>query len=305
MALQEDIDDTGDVISVNGQATDVEDKDAPATPEDRGDVVTDPDAPEEPKSAAKTDPEPEDHPTESSKPQTIPKIRFDEVNNRKNELAAELAEAQRQIEELRRGTAPKAATAEPAQATFDMEAKEKDYIEALMDGNAELAMSIRREINSQIVERATEQVEVKNQRRQEANALETVSTQAVTDYPYLDTPEGAEALELIIASRDAKISRGMQPAQALREAVNTIAPKFAPNPGDPPRRELTASETKTDTRATAAVARGAAASNLQPPSMQLGAGDRAAAGRVNVGEMSEEQFENLSIAEKKRLRGDQ
>ena len=100
MALQEDDDTTGDVISVNGTATETLDDDTqPAEKEDRGDVVTTDDEATDEESAAPAKAEPE---TESHKPQTIPKVRFDEVNNRKNELAAELAEAQRRIDEARR-----------------------------------------------------------------------------------------------------------------------------------------------------------------------------------------------------------
>lgn len=308
MALQEDTDTTGDVISVNGQATDLP-EDTTKVAEDRGDVVADPEAASEPakeapKPAASTDPDPGD----SHKPQTIPKVRFDEVNNKKNELAEQLAEAQRVIDSLRQSTqtaAPSATTSTTSTPAFDADAKEQEYIDALLDGNSDLAKSIRRDINNHLMEQAAERVEINTQQRQAAATLQSVSTQAVADFPYLDTDEGAEALELILASRDAKVARGMNIAQALREAVATIAPKFAPDPNTTPPRESTTESARTDTRTTAAIARGAADSNLQPPSLQLGSGDRNSGGRVNVSDMSEEQFENLSAADKKRLRGDQ
>lgn len=57
--------------------------------------------------------------------------------------------------------------------------------------------------------------------------LETAATQAVIDYPFLDTPEGAEALRKIMERRDALIHQGTYPATALRQAVATVAPGYA------------------------------------------------------------------------------
>lgn len=295
MALQEDEDTTGDVISVNGAETENTEQ---AEAEDRGDVIAE-DAPEvepakEVKPAAEVQPEPD------AKPQSIPKSRFDEVNNRKNELAAELVEAQRVIDSLR---AP-ATTPSAAATAFDEDAKEQEYIDAMLDGNADLAKSIRREINANLISQTVQQVRAETAHEQAATSLQQASSKAVSEFPYLDTEEGAEALELIVASRDAKIAKGMSPAAALSAAVATIAPKFAPASDETPLRELTTANPATDTRTAAALARGAADSNLQPPTVQAGTGNRAIAGRVNVAEMSEEQFENLTLAEKRRARGD-
>ena len=292
MALQEDDDTTGDVISINGTSTD--NSDIEETTEDRGDVITE-DAPAaEP---AKVEPAAEAPPEPDLKPQSIPKSRFDEVNNRKNELAAELAEAQRLIESLRLPAPDKP-------AAFDEDTKEQEYIDAMLDGNSDLAKALRREINANLVSQTVQQVRAENAHEQAATSLQQASSKAVYEFPYLDTEDGAEALELIVASRDAKIAKGMSPAAALSAAVASIAPKFAPLNDDTPLRELTGGASKTDTRTAAALARGAADSNLQPPTVHAGIGNRATAGRVNVADMSEEQFENLTLAEKRRARGD-
>lgn len=299
MALQEDNDVTGDVISVNGEPAAVIEK---TEKEDRGDDFS-PEESDKPAIEAKPEPEPR----KEVVPQHIPKARFDEVNTKKNELAEQLAEAQRQITELRTATKPVVPAAEQKPA-FDEDAKEQEYIDALMDGNNDLAKSIRREINahmrSQVTEEVTQAVETRSTQRQVATSLAQASAQAVADFPYLDTEDGEEALELIVSLRDSKIAKGMTPAQALREAVEKIAPKFAPVEGDTPSRELTGTKAATDTRTANALARGATDSTLQPPSAQVGVGNRATNGRVNVSDMSEDQFENLSAADKKRLRGD-
>ena len=298
MALQEDDDTTGDVISVNGQATEVLDDDKAKEAEDRGDVIAEA-IPEAPANTAPDAKKEEEHAPEA-RPQHIPKSRFDEVNNRKNELASELAEAHRVIESLR---TPEATVA-PAATAFDEDTKEQAYIDAMLDGDADLAKSLRREINANLVSQTVQQVRAETAQEQAAATLKQASAQAVADFPYLDTDEGADALELIVASRDAKIARGMPPAEALRSAVATIAPKFAPESDETPRRELTLVKPAADTRTATALARGAADSNLQPPTIQAGTGNRATAGRVDVAAMSEEQFENLTLAEKKRARGD-
>ena len=122
-------------------------------------------------------------------------------------------------------------------------------------------------------------------------------------YPWLNQPESDDVLELILAARDRKIAAGMPPHLALADAANTIAPRFAPA-GDTPSGDLPKVAAAKDTRPAAALARGAADSTAQPPALQAGIGQRATATRVNVSQMTEEQFEALTPAEKKRLRGD-
>lgn len=61
-----------------------------------------------------------------------------------------------------------------------------------------------------------------------AARLERVAAQVVATYPYLNTPEGAQALALIIADRDARIASGWEAGSALLEAANLIAPAHMP-----------------------------------------------------------------------------
>src|SRR3990167_587447 len=98
--------------------------------------------------------EPADPAKDVQKPQYIPKARFDEVNNEKNTLKSELAEAQRLIESLSAQPAPPAKAETPP--AFDEDAQEVAYAEALMDGDATKAAGIRREINANIRAQATQ-----------------------------------------------------------------------------------------------------------------------------------------------------
>lgn len=274
--------------------------------EDRGDVVT-PDVsvealkelakeqPEEPKPEGKPDEKPEDD--ERHSPNMIPKARFNEVNEAKKQAMRDLEEAQAEIERLRAQSQPP----KDQPKVFDEVAQERAYVEALMEGDTDKATQIRHEINANLREQAALEIEARMTQRQAATALQEVSTQAVKDWPYLDTPDGALAIKTIIALRDADIAKGVQAHIALRDAVSQIAPRFAPASDEktaPPAEKLA------DTRTADAIKRGAKESQQQPPSVQAGIGNRATEGRVNVEKMDEDQFRSLTDAEKRRLRGD-
>ncbi|WP_019573454.1 hypothetical protein [Curvibacter lanceolatus] len=321
-------------IVIDTTATVVDD-DTLTGKEDRGDVV-DPELSAEnlekiAKGAAAdgatdpddTDPAPEDGnaETRSATGARIPKARFDEVNEQRKQAQREAEEARAETERIRAEMealrrAPASATAAspapaapatPAAPAFDVKAQERAYAEALLEADVDKAMEIRERINAHLSAeaeaKATSRVTQELTARQMAEALDRASDQAVKDFPYLNTPEGADALDIILAARDAKIARGMPAHEALAEAVKTIAPKFAPA-SDTPSGDSTAAPAARDTRSAAAVARGAADSIRQPPQLTAGVGDRTTAGRVNVETMTDADFENLSLTEKRRLRGD-
>lgn len=253
--------------------------------------------------------------------QRIPKGRFNEVNERRKALETENQQLRRELEEARKGKAPAAAPA-PAQASaapaaspaaapapaavvaFDPDAKEQEYIEALMAGDTGKAAKIRREINAHIVSEASAKAESTVSRREATKLLNEEVAATLQAHPWLDTEDGADALELIQAARDSAIAKGVPPYKALRDAVAKIAPRFAPAGSRTPAGELPGAGGQGDTRTANAIKRGAADSEAQPALVQSGIGNRATAGRVNVAQLDEEQFANLSEAEKRRLRGD-
>ncbi len=67
-----------------------------------------------------------------------------------------------------------------------------------------------------------------------AITLEQAALEIARAYPYLDTPEGQRALELIIVERDALIARGVDPVQALYSAAQRIAPEHQPRASNKP-----------------------------------------------------------------------
>lgn len=243
----------------------------------------------------------------------IPKGRFNEVNEARKAAEARADAAEQEVARLRAASAAPAPApvaspaAAPATADFDADAKEQEFIAALMEGDATKAAKVRREINSNLVLEATRQAEVQLNQRDAARQVDRVVAKSIKDHPWLDRPEGADAVEMITALRDRFIAQGKPVHQALADAVAKIAPKYAPAAtagADTPSRDLPEAGKPLDTRGARAVSRGAADSIAQPPALQAGIGNRATAARVDVAELTDDQFAALPEAEKKRLRGD-
>ncbi|MFN7152942.1 MAG: hypothetical protein ACK4OE_04555 [Acidovorax sp.] len=248
----------------------------------------------------------------------IPKGRFNEVNQQRKEAQAALALANKELERYRAqeaaaakapSAAPAPAAVAPAQAPAaatptDLDAQEEAYEQALIEGDTKKAAQIRRAMNESMLAQAKAEAVQELTQRQTAQLLETTAKNVNDAFPYLSTEAGAEALDLILAARDRKFAKGMPAHLALLEAANTIAPKFAPEGEDTPSRVSDSTPSAKDLRPAAALARGAADSTAQPPALQAGIGQRATATRVNVAQLTEEQFEALTPAEKSRLRGD-
>ena len=259
---------------------------------------------------------------------SVPHSRFNEVNERRKEAERLLEQERAENARLRSqqqapaeaGAAKEGAAAakqaEQAQAqAFDFDAKESDYLNALMEGETEKAMRIRREVNAALVEQARsnakaearaelEQAEAQRSQKAAMDALSEEAVSVVKNFPYLDTEEGQVAMEMIIERRNSLAAKGMAPHLALREAAALIAPRFAPA-GSTPAKDLKTGAPQADSREAAARTRGAQASVAQPPVPAAGVGNRATGSdTTDVAQMDDDQFDRLSEAEKRRLRGD-
>ena len=228
----------------------------------------------------------------------IPKARFNEVNEERKKALNELEAAKAEIERLRAATekpsapAPAVASAAASDDT-DIDAKEQEYAEALYEGDGKKAAAIRREINEQLVKQATAQARevaaAEFTARESKTLLQAAVQTTLAAYPWLNDPEGADALDLILAARDQRISNGMPAHLALIEAVNKIAPKFAPD-SDTPSRVSEKPEPAKDLRTSAAIARGLTDSDRQPAAAQAGIGNRATPNRIDWKALDEDQF---------------
>lgn len=243
----------------------------------------------------------------------IPKTRFNEVNEERKEALRKLEEANAELERLR-AAAPKppAATPAPAAASApaadetDIDAKEQEYAEALYAGDGKKAAAIRREINQHLVEQATakarEVAAGEFTARESKTLLQAAFQTTMAAYPWLDEPEGAEAVDMILAYRDQLHRTGVPVHLALQQAASKIAPKFAPEGGTPSRVSETAEPAK-DLRTPAAIARGVADSDRQPAAVQAGIGNRATPNRIDWKALDEDQFAAVPKDELKKALG--
>jgi hypothetical protein len=234
-------------------------------------------------------------------PGFVPIARLNEVIEQRRVLLDQVANL---------STAAPAAAAKPAAPApsaapaFDELSTERKYAELLADGDFDAAAKLRLEINGHLEQRAEERFSQKQALAQAQSSVTEAAAQAVSDYPYLDTADGEIAMVAIVAQRDNLIRQGIAPGAALAQAVGEIAPKFAPEGSATPGKELQSAALRVDTRPIAAAARGLRDIGSQPPIVTAGAGNRATAGKVDVEDMTEAQFEALTPQEKSRLRGD-
>lgn len=238
---------------------------------------------------------------EAAKPIMIPKYRFDEVSAKMRDALKRAAEAEAKLAAI-------PATQTAGDETFDFDAAELEYMEALSEeGDREKALAIRKQI------RAAEQAALRSQTSGNVTAVtaqqdidtafDEVVECAVTLYPFLDStkPEtmNAKAVKMVTALRDSYLAEGKNEAAALSLAVSEVGPLFSV----PDATVEKPAKTEAQVRAEAALTRNAQASRQQPA--PLGKyGEQGGKRTVNVAEMSEAEFDALPETEKSRLRGD-
>lgn len=159
----------------------------------------------------------------SKREKWIPRARFDAVNER---LKAERARRQ----ELEAQAQAQTQTKQQAAPAFDFEAKEKAYMEAVLDGNTEQALAIRKEI------RAAEQAEYESRVKQavseapkhtkEALALDGAVAEMESTYAEFN-PEhedfNQELTDEALALFRGFVGQGYDRAAALRKAATYVA----------------------------------------------------------------------------------
>lgn len=312
-----------------------DDLDAPGDDEDRGDAVNPEDADTEGlKKLAGGEEEEEEEVEEEEdagkKKPAQPVVshgRFHEVNEAlKSERAARL----RLEEELARarGSAPAPQKQEPSRPTFDVDAKEEEYANALIEGDTKKAAAIRKEINAELTRVAREEAEANAasayQQAAQKSAFNKAVVETIAKYPFLNS-EGeeadSEAIDEVIALRDFYHTKKDMPLdEALRKAAERVAKtREAPKPDEEEPDETEAGEGQqqeqrkpaavkkpsiAELRKAQALRRNAEAAKQQPASMGAGTGNRSESSKIDPEAMDEEAFEKLSEKEKAKLRGD-
>jgi hypothetical protein len=245
----------------------------------------------------------------------IPKARLDQVIAQREELkqyAARLEEREDKLLKLLEATqAPK--EQEPAKPVFDMDAKEGEALDAMLEGDADRYKQIRAEINRHLLEEARANVSniesfatkaakeearaIKDEERFQM-AVDTFSEQ----YPFLNAGDkdfNEEALVTIDKLYQKFLGAGDSKTEALTEAVMLIAPKYAK-----PEKEESLSRAKGARRAKA-VKKAADAANSTPPETKGRSTQKVEEFSYEaLAAMSEAEYRKLPNSIKKKLRGD-
>lgn len=238
-------------------------------------------------------------------PHMIPKSRFDEVNEERKWLRQQLERTHGTTEDdgAGEGEADQSQQPEP----FDFDGAEDQYMEAMYNGDKEEAKRIRRQINEEnrkvSKQDAAQTVSQEATQREQTADLNAAASEVIQRFPQLNSEDentaNADAISRTVMLRNAYINEGYGLGESLRHAAADAAKLFdlndttkAPDSGGEPDRT------------TQARRRNAEAANRQPPAMP-GIGSRGQSDTdVDVESMSEDEFDNLSEAEKSRLRGD-
>ena len=228
----------------------------------------------------------------------VPKARLDEVLNKQKAL-------QKQIDDMKAAQQP----APDAPEEFDFVAKEMDYQNHLLDGDAEKAASVRAEIRQaervQIEYEMTQKMTDTVSNNHQANALQQAAAALEADFPVFDQKSTAydEAMTTeVIELRDAFMVQGANPVAALSRAAKFVITEN--NLVDNSETGSTLGTTDEISKKRAEVNKKLKAAGAQPPEM----GGEGAATRgekaLDLTSMTEEEFDALPEATLKRLRGD-
>ena len=186
--------------------------------------------------------------------------------------------------------------------SWNLDDKYVEYQELVDAGETKEAAQLLRQINRE--ERHRERAE--EAAKQQQATLDVYVSQLMTEYPVLADVKSREHEEVMVWANHLQATQRISRQAALEKAVARVFPsgKAAGSaPGNGKASSETAQELAIRERKEAAVRRGAKASRQQPPPMGLGATPNGPA-KVDIDNMSDEDFERLPEADKKKLRGD-
>tara|TARA_B110000027_G_C16089991_1_gene287927 strand:+ start:260 stop:1303 length:1044 start_codon:yes stop_codon:yes gene_type:complete len=226
----------------------------------------------------------------------VPKSRMDEEIARRRQLEDRLAK-------LEESSKPEVAP-EPE---FDFDGKEAEYMDAVLDGETDKAQKVRKEIRS--AERDSMAKELRQDIHNTTNVtkqqldLDVAVSDMVASYPVLDSNSEQADANMIADANELMgmyADRGMAQADALRKAVRMTLASNMPELLQP---KAVGSKPALKKRTTD-VNKKLEAANKQPAKL---AGESAATRGndvVDISTMTDADFEKLSDAQMKRLRGD-
>lgn len=227
---------------------------------------------------------------DETKEPMIPKSRFDEVLAKQKALQKQLDDA----------LAPKVEDVKEA-PNFDFDAKEVEYQTLLMEGEAEKATQLRKDIREAEKQQMMFEMQAKMgqtvTQNQEQVDLQTKATQLESIYPELNQANpnfNQDKTNQVLELRDAFMIQGYTGADALQKSVDLIM-GGAPQDVDPVQKEVVKKKKIANTK------KKIAAAEKQPPAMK---GKNKVDKKVDINTMSVDEFDALPPETLKRMRGD-
>jgi hypothetical protein len=250
--------------------------------------------------------------SEQKQSQSIPKSRFDAINERRKAAEREAEELRQQLAERGQRNEPQGEQQQQQAPAFDFDAKEQEYMEAVVDGDFDKARAIRGEI------RQAEQAEYKRVATEEARTttsqerakadLDAEVKAAESKYSVLD--KDSEDFDQVLVDEVVDLMGGWvrsgkySPAQAMKKAVSTVAKIYdldaeaaVEEPAPPPKptkKPVSKEEVRKKTKAAAST----------PPNMSNAGEGVAAEIGVNLLDIDEDEFDALPESKLRELRGD-
>ena len=243
-----------------------------------------------------TEPEEELAAKVDEKSHMVPKARMDEEIARRRQLEDRLAKLE-----------DNAKPQEAPEPEFDFDSKEAEYMDAVLDGETDKAQKVRKEI------RSAERESMAKELRQDIHNTTNVTKQhldldvAVADmmesYPVLDSKSDEADADLIAEANELMgmyAEKGMAQADALRKAVRMTLAANMPELLQPKAVQSKPAAKKRTTD----VKQKLEAANKQPAKLKGESAATRGNDVVDISTMTDADFDKLSDAQMKRLRGD-
>jgi hypothetical protein len=243
--------------------------------------------------------------TEEPRKHMVPKSRLDEVLAKQKALEKQLDELRAQKQEP--GEAPEA---------YDFDAKEVEYQNLVLDGEAQKAAALRKEIRT--AERAQLEYEFSSKigesvsQSQQATALQQAASELEDNFPVFDRNSdqyNEGYTQEVIDLRDAFMMKGENPVAALTKAAKFVLREYdlvdmAETAAAPSLSGETAPRVDEVAKKRAEVSRKLKAAESQPPEMPGESSTARGEKALDIASMTEDEFNALPEATLRRLRGD-
>lgn len=253
--------------------------------------------------AEEAEPEPAEEPDVTKDKPMVPKSRLDEVLAKQKAL-------QKQVEDMKKAQEPPA----DAPDAYDFDAKEREYMNLVLDGKEAEAVRLRQEIRTaektQLEFDMSQKMQQTVSQNAQATALQAAANELEANFPVFDQNSAeynADYTQEVIDLRDAFIVQGFDAVDALSKAASFVIKDHDLAQDAPQESTLTQSTAPVQdevAKKRAEVNKKLKAAKAQPP--ELPGESSAARGEkaLDISTMTEDEFNALPEATIKRLRGD-